>query len=208
VAVQALYTWFDNAVKYPGGRTLLRLGLTGNQITLAGLAISALAGVLIAATGSYWLGGLVFLVGATADLFDGAVARLSGAATSSRLGGWLDTFSDKLGEAALLLGLMFALPDAGDVRLAAAVALSSLLVGFAKASAGEYHIRPEWLEVKLLGRPGRVLLLVSGLVLSGAPGLAPVPVVRVMLWAMLLGFNLPVLAQRVRKILAHAGRQP
>lgn len=202
--VQAVYRWFDNTVKYPGGRLLVRLGLTGNQVTMAGLAISVLAAAVIALTGQFWLGGLVFLLGACADLFDGAVARLRGTDRTSRLGGWLDTFADKLGEAALLLGVTFALPDVNDVRLAAAVALSSLLVGFAKAAAGEYHIRPQWLEVKLLGRPGRVVLLSAGLLLSGVPGLDPLAVVRMMLWVMLLGFNLPILLQRVSKILAHA----
>jgi CDP-diacylglycerol--glycerol-3-phosphate 3-phosphatidyltransferase len=202
--VQAVYRWFDEAVKYPGGRLLVRLGLTGNQVTLAGLAISGLAAVVIALTGQFWLGGLLFLLGASADLFDGAVARLRGTDRTSRLGGWLDTFADKLGEAALLLGVTFALPDVNDVRLAAAVALSSLLVGFAKAAAGEYYIRPQWLEVKLFGRPGRVMLLSAGLLLSGVPGLDPLAVVRIMLWVMLLGFNVPVLLQRVSKILVHA----
>ncbi len=202
--MQAVYRWFDDIVKYPGGRLLVRLGLTGNQVTVAGLAISVLAATIIALTGQFWLGGLVFLLGACADLFDGAVARLRGTDRTSRLGGWLDTFADKLGEVALLLGMTFALPDVGDVRLAAAAALSSLLVGFAKAAAGEYHIRPQWLEVKLLGRPGRVLLLSAGLLLSGVPGLDPLVVVRTMLWGMLLGFNLPILLQRVSKILAHA----
>lgn len=202
--MQAIYRWFDETIKYPGGRLLVRLGLTGNQVTLAGLAISGLAAVVIALTGLFWLGGLVFLLGACADLFDGAVARLRGTDRTSRLGGWLDTFADKLGEAALLLGVTFALPDVNDVRLAAAVALSSLLVGFAKAAAAEYHIRPQWLEVKLLGRPGRVMLLSAGLLLSGVPGLDPLAVVRTMLWIMLLAFNLPILLQRVSKILAHA----
>ena len=200
--MQAVYRWVDDAVKDPGGRALLRLGLTGNQVTLTGLVISALAGVVVALTGQFWLGGLLFLVGSAADLFDGALARLRGTATTSRLGGWLDTFADKLGEAALALGLMFAFADPNDVRLAAAVALTSLLAGFAKAAAGEYHIRPEWLEVKLFGRPGRVGLLSAGLLLSGLPGVNPLVVVRVALW-LLMGFNLPVLLQRVRKIVAH-----
>ncbi len=89
-------------VELPGARFLRALGFTANAVTLLGFGLSVVAAYLV---GSGWLlaGGVVFLLGGALDLMDGALARLTG--TVSPFGALLDSVFDRLGEAALFVGL-------------------------------------------------------------------------------------------------------
>ena len=89
-------------VELPGARFLRALGFTANAVTLLGFGLSVVAAYLV---GSGWLlaGGIVFLLGGSLDLMDGALARLTG--TVSPFGALLDSMFDRLGEAALFVGL-------------------------------------------------------------------------------------------------------
>ena len=89
-------------VELPGARFLRALGFTANAVTLLGFGVSVAAAYLV---GSGWLlvGGVVFLLGGALDLMDGALARLTG--TVSPFGALLDSVFDRLGEAALFVGL-------------------------------------------------------------------------------------------------------
>ena len=89
-------------LEVPGAKLFRALGFTPNAITILGFSISLLAAGLVAYG---WLlpGGIVFLVGGGLDLFDGGLARLTG--TDSPFGALLDSVFDRLGEAALFVGL-------------------------------------------------------------------------------------------------------
>ena len=89
-------------VELPGARFLRALGFSANAVTLLGFGLSVVAAYLV---GSGWLfaGGVVFLLGGALDLMDGALARLTG--TVSPFGALLDSVFDRLGEAALFVGL-------------------------------------------------------------------------------------------------------
>ena len=89
-------------VELPGARFLRLLGLTPNIVTLMGFAVSV-AGAALVATGWLFVGGVVFLLGGFLDLFDGALARLTG--RDSPFGALLDSVFDRLGEASLFVGL-------------------------------------------------------------------------------------------------------
>ena len=89
-------------VELPGARFLRALGLTANAVTLLGFGISVVAAYLVG-SGWLWAGGIVFLLGGSLDLMDGALARLTG--TASPFGALLDSVFDRLGEAALFVGL-------------------------------------------------------------------------------------------------------
>ena len=89
-------------VELPGACAFNRLGFTPNGISVLGFAV-ACTGAGLAAAGYLLAGGLVFLLGSVLDLFDGALARHTGKATP--FGALLDSVLDRLGEAALFLGL-------------------------------------------------------------------------------------------------------
>ena len=105
-------------VEEPGARALQRIGFTPNAVTLLGFLVTCVAAVLVA-MGHLRIGALVFLAGGALDLFDGALARLSNKTTP--FGAMLDSLMDRLGEAALYLGLtIYALsvdPDSRNLTL-------------------------------------------------------------------------------------------
>ena len=89
-------------VELPGARFLRALRFTPNAITLFGFAVTVVAACLVA-YGWLLAGGIVFLSGSALDLMDGALARLTG--TDSPFGALLDSVFDRLGEAAIFLGI-------------------------------------------------------------------------------------------------------
>jgi phosphatidylglycerophosphate synthase len=73
-------TRFQDWVRAGARRAVRLLGLariSPNTITVTGLFINALSGVLIA-TGQLIAGGVVLLVASVFDVLDGAVARVTG----------------------------------------------------------------------------------------------------------------------------------
>ncbi|MDE2842012.1 MAG: CDP-alcohol phosphatidyltransferase family protein, partial [Chloroflexota bacterium] len=98
-------------IETPGARMLGALGLTPNAVTLIGFGVCVLSAVLV---GNGWLlaGGLVFLAGGGLDMFDGALARMSGKA--SPFGALMDSVFDRLGEAALFVGMGIYFLTAGN----------------------------------------------------------------------------------------------
>ena len=153
-------------VELPGARFLHALKITPNGVTLAGFAITAAAAVLV---GFGWLiaGGIVFLAGSALDLMDGALARYTGKA--SPFGALLDSVFDRLGEAALFLGLAFYAMETGglddDRRLFFIIVLFLALI----FSQGVSYLRARgeglgvFTRAGLMTRPERVVLLGAGL---------------------------------------------
>ncbi len=86
----------------PGARFFKAIGLTPNAVTLLGFAVCVASACLVAAGWLVW-GGVVFLAGSILDLLDGALARLT--EQDSPFGALLDSVFDRLGEAALFVGL-------------------------------------------------------------------------------------------------------
>lgn len=149
----------------PLARGLHRLHVTPNGVTLAGLALSGAAGWL-ASDERLMAAGWVLLAGASLDMVDGALARLQGSA--SKQGAYLDSLADRLGEAALLVGLLAYYVRAGHT-LGAYLAFGTVVLGGAVSYA---RARAEGLgipgDVGVLGRPERIVVLVAGLV-AGYP---------------------------------------
>ena len=81
------------------GRTLHRLGVHPDMITLLGLVIVAIASVIIA-RGQFQLGGIILVLGLPLDALDGAVARAMG--RKGNFGGVLDSTLDRYADAFIL----------------------------------------------------------------------------------------------------------
>jgi CDP-diacylglycerol--glycerol-3-phosphate 3-phosphatidyltransferase len=139
------------------------------------------AAVLVAAG---WLlaGGIVFLIGSGLDLFDGALARLSG--KTSPFGALLDSVFDRLGEAALFVGLAIYGLGAGYRDTFLLLFLTMLLLALIFSQGVSYlRARGEGLGVftraGLMTRPERVVILGAGLIIQGIAGFP------VMFWVLL-----------------------
>lgn len=172
-------------VELPGARLCLAVGLTPNAITLLGFGVCLAAAALVAA-GQLWLGGLVFLLGGGLDLFDGALARMTGRA--SLFGALLDSVFDRLGEAALFVGMAaYALqaeltaPAFLDPAAFAPFYVIILLLALIFSQGVSYlRARGEGLGVfirsGLMTRTERVIILGGGLFLDGlTPAFALMP---------------------------------
>ena len=170
-----------NRLTEPLGRGLASTGVTPNMITMAGLAGAIGAGVLVA-RGQFLAGGIVMIVAAALDLFDGMVARASGQVTL--FGGIFDSLCDRLSEAAVLGGLVFRLASQGkreEVMLAFIAVVGSLLVSYLRARAEAAGLQ---LREGLFTRPERVIVLGVGLIFD---------LVRIALWILAVAANLTVL---------------
>ena len=148
----------------PIGRTLIRLHITANMITFFGFMLAALSG-LLAATGNLVWAGLVLLLAAPMDAFDGAVARLSGSA-KSKFGGFWDSTLDRYSESLVLLGvLIYGLSRDNDwiVVLACVTVFGSLLVSYARSRAETLGVE---CKVGIMTRLERVVVTILMLVLN------------------------------------------
>jgi phosphatidylglycerophosphate synthase len=103
------------------GRWLAGMGLSANQVTLAGLGLGLAAAIAIA-LGAFAIGLLLFLLSRIADGLDGAVAR---ATTPTDQGGFLDIALDFFVYAAIPLA--FAVYDPSSNAFSAALLLASFL---------------------------------------------------------------------------------
>ena len=157
-----------NYVELPGARFLHALKLTPNAITLLAFGITVVSAVLVA-WGYLWIGGIVFLVGSGLDLMDGALARLTG--TASPFGALLDSVFDRLGEAALFVGLAINALRADYSERQLLLFITVLLLALIFSQGVSYlRARGEGLGVfsraGLMTRPERVVLIGIGLLIN------------------------------------------
>ena len=194
-------------VEIPGARGMNAIGLTPNAITLLGFAV-CVAGAALTALGWPLYGGIVFLAGGILDLFDGALARLTGRA--SPFGALLDSVFDRLGEAALFVGLgVYYLLDDGLPPAQLLASMLAVLLGLVFSQGVSYlRARGEGLGAftrsGIMTRTERVAILGAGLI---AEGLSPVPIMVWVLW-LIAGVSCFTLFQRmfaIRGILEQQG---
>jgi CDP-diacylglycerol--glycerol-3-phosphate 3-phosphatidyltransferase len=179
----------------PFTRFLLNIRVRPNNLTLAGLAASALAGFLIGkgwfipAVGAIVLEGLL-------DSLDGLLARESGKA--SALGGFLDSVCDHYGDFAIHLGITaWALSRAEDwVVVLALASLFGSVVGSHIRAKGE-ALGIDTKGTGLFTRMERTIVLLAG-VLTGwmIPALA----------VLVVGVHLSAL-QRLFQVFREANRK-
>ena len=120
----------------PIGRTLIRWHISANMLTFFGLMLAAVSGIL-AATGNLIWAGVLLLLAAPMDAFDGTVARLSGS-INSKFGAFWDSTLDRYSESLVLLGVfIYGLSrcNACIVVLACVTMFGSLLVRYNRSRA-------------------------------------------------------------------------
>jgi CDP-diacylglycerol--glycerol-3-phosphate 3-phosphatidyltransferase len=149
----------DKAVK-PIGAGLRRTGLTPDHLTVVGLLVGIGAAIAIGA-GELGLGLVLVILAALPDLFDGALAKASGAA--SPRGAFFDSTIDRITDSLLLGGLAWYLASEESPHMAmlpfAILAVSSL-ISYQRAKAESLGI-----EAKggLMERAERIIAICIGL---------------------------------------------
>jgi CDP-diacylglycerol--glycerol-3-phosphate 3-phosphatidyltransferase len=148
----------------PIGRTLIRLHITANMLTFFGFVLAAVSG-LLAATGNLVWAGIMLLLAAPMDAFDGTVARLSGSA-KSKFGAFWDSTLDRYSESLVLLGvLIYGLSRNNEwiVVLAGVTVFGSLLVSYTRSRAETLGVD---CKVGIMTRLERVVVTILMLVLN------------------------------------------
>lgn len=146
-----------------------RLGFTPDGLTLIGFGITAVGAVLLA--NQLWLvGGLVVFAGGVFDMFDGTLARASGRVT--KLGAFMDSVFDRMGEALVYVGLIWGTLDLGlwrPVVLAAAAMAAAFMVSYTRAKSEGLGFSADtgMAAVGLAPREVRIVILTLGLVVAG-----------------------------------------
>ncbi|HYC07544.1 MAG TPA: CDP-alcohol phosphatidyltransferase family protein [Candidatus Binatia bacterium] len=154
----------------PIALALGRLGLTPNALTLVGFAITA-AGAVLVGLQAWVIGGLVVFIGGVFDMFDGTLARATGQA--SRLGAFMDSVFDKLGEIIVFLGVVAGLQAAGAAQLPILVAVAamgaSIMVSYARAKSDGlgYSAGMGLAAVGIMPREIRLVIISLGIILTG-----------------------------------------
>jgi CDP-diacylglycerol---glycerol-3-phosphate 3-phosphatidyltransferase len=157
---------------------LARTPITPDALTALGLSVCTVAAVAVYFEDRnellwFWTGAILFWAGSLLDVLDGALARQSGKGTP--FGAFLDSMTDRLGEAVMLgvIGLIF-MRDGDEIALAATFAAltGSFLVSYTRARAEVLQLKG---DVGIGSRAERVTVIVTGLFL--APwGLLPLAV--------------------------------
>lgn len=143
-------------------RGLARRSINPNLLTVIGVSINVLCGIMFGLGHFFWAG-IILIVANVFDMLDGSVARLTGRVT--RFGAFLDSSLDRLSDMAAFVGLMvyYARPTEHHstlyVFLAGAAMVGSVMVSYASARAES--LIPKC-DVGFLRRPERVVLLIIG----------------------------------------------
>jgi len=147
-------------------RLLLRLNVSPDVVTVLGTAGVVVAALVCFPQGWLWQGALVVTVFVFADMLDGQMAKVSGRASS--WGAFLDSTSDRLGDAAVFGGILLYFTYQRDSTLWGAVALAGLVFGqwtsYVKARAESLGFS---CSGGLAARADRLVIVLLGTLLAG-----------------------------------------
>ena len=181
-------------VTSPVGQALARTGVTPNTITIIG-TLGVVGGALgFYPFGQFFWGTIVITVFVFFDLFDGAVARVTG--KTSRFGAFLDSNMDRVSDAAIFTGLIlrFSSRDHNDmllVCLALFCLISGALVSYARARAEGMGINAT------IGIAERGERLIVSLVAIGLAGIGVPYVLAAGLWLLSIASAITVVQRYV-----------
>lgn len=143
--------WYWNTT--PIAKFLVWCKATPNVLTFIGFLFSIVAAFFYAKA-LYGFAGWIMMLGATFDLFDGHVARLTG--KSSKSGAFFDSVMDRFAEGIVFLGLAFCFKDSWVLGFVIAGLVGSMLVSYTRARGESIGIA---VKKGSMQRPERVVYL-------------------------------------------------
>lgn len=191
---------FFTAVFTPVARTLLRLGVSPDAVTVVGTLGVCFGALFFFPRGQLLVGVLVITAFVFSDTVDGVMARMQG--RQGVWGAYLDSTLDRFGDAAVFGGLTIWFFTGGDDRLTAYLALACLILGslvsYAKARAEGLGLTAN------VGIAERADRLVSTLVTTGLVGLGLPEVVLTVVLALLAVASAVTVLQRMLTVRTQA----
>lgn len=191
---------FFTAVFTPVARTLLRLGVSPDAVTVVGTLGVCFGALFFFPRGQLLVGVLVITAFVFSDTVDGVMARMQG--RQGVWGAYLDSTLDRFGDAAVFGGLTIWFFTGGDDRLTAYLALACLILGslvsYAKARAEGLGLSAN------VGIAERADRLVSTLVTTGLVGLGLPEVVLTVVLALLAVASAVTVLQRMLTVRTQA----
>ena len=149
----------------PIARLLVRLGVSPDVVTVVGTLGVALGALICFPQGWLWQGVLVVTIFVICDMIDGLMAKITGKA--SNWGAFLDSTSDRLGDAAVFGGILLYFVWQ-DSALWAGIALAALVFGqwtsYVKARAESLGFV---CTGGLAARADRLVIILAGAFLAG-----------------------------------------
>jgi CDP-diacylglycerol--glycerol-3-phosphate 3-phosphatidyltransferase len=204
----------------PAGNLFATLGVHPNILSICGLLLSLLAGLVYSTGAFFWAAWVVVLAG-TCDALDGQLARQTG--KNSPFGAFLDSVLDRFGEIFMFIGMAWyyaggfsLLGGAGGhtsgIRSPVAVLLvflalgGSLMVAYTRARAEGLGAQ---CKVGWMQRPERIVLLIIGSLLHPLPIIGP-NVMKLALFLLAVLANVTAVQRivHVRKTLIQEKRIP
>lgn len=201
-SIRQLKKAIDSSIRDPGARLLQKVGIKSpNALTLTGVALTALFAIVLNIAHIPWLAFVILLSAVLTDFFDGPLARLqSEGSRDEKFGAWLDTVADRFNEALALGAFVTHFTSKEELLITTAAFVAGFLVTYTKAAAGEKGLVVNWDDRALFGYPGRVIIIMVGLVLASVLA-APAETTLLSTMHALLAFNTAVLLYRIWKVL-------
>lgn len=154
-------------VMHPFARTLVRMGVTPNGVTLTGLVLTSAAAIYFFGTGRLLAGAIAIGLCALLDLVDGAVARAGDG--GSPYGALVDAVSDRVADGVIFASLIWYVvrsDDAGELTLFMLLTalVFSQVVSYSKARADAGGLATPG---GLMERADRLVIILAGAALAG-----------------------------------------
>ncbi len=154
--LKEFWYWFIS----PAEKLCLRLKITPNALTLMGFVLAAFSGYFFH-LGMIGLGGWFMIFGATFDMFDGRIARLTGKETPS--GAFFDSVMDRFSEGVVFLGLASYYRESWVLFAIILGLIGSMMVSYTRARGEGIGVN---CSIGIMQRPERIVYLGVGSIFS------------------------------------------
>lgn len=156
----------SHAVLGPVARWLIKLGISPDVVTIAGTLGVVLSALICFPQGWLWQGVVAVTFFVISDMVDGLMAKITG--RTSNWGAFLDSSSDRLGDAAVFGGILLYFVYREESTLWAGIALAGLVFGqwtsYVKARAESLGFT---CSGGLAARADRLVIILAGTLLAG-----------------------------------------
>jgi phosphatidylglycerophosphate synthase len=149
---------FGHFLDKPFSSMAKKLDINPNSITVAGFIITVIAAATLPK--NLFAGGLLIILGALFDVFDGIIARVNNRAT--KFGAFLDSVLDRYSDAFLFLGFTWYFLEnnlPAGAYLSIGTMVGALLISYARARAEGLG---KDCHTGLMERPERIILMSFG----------------------------------------------